>query len=885
MYPETDALRNQYTSMLAAGNVDFTLPAFPNGEFLLERPRVYGLLAKALEGGTLIISAGEGAGKTVAINSFLRRRKETTIWIQISERDNHPWRFWENYTRALGQCKAQAGKELREIGFPETSQQLGKWYEITRREFSYPGKYVIVGDDFHRIKSRNVLDFLDRVFTYRIPNHTLVLICRNDPALNIVPLISKGHLARIGAEELLFTKDEIAEYFRLWNIELSMEEIAAIHHDTEGLPLALNIVAAEIQRNRKSYSRPALQKSAFKIFEDEMFESVPKELQCYLVKLALLEQWPLDLLEESVVILPEQYRHLPSLLLELEKLSSLVRYDYYLQGYRIHQLFLEYLREKQKELPKEEIKEFSAIAAAWCLKNNLMMDTAINFERAGNYAGLAGIIDTFPRIIPFSAASPLLDIIGRLMARDDRDDADEHFIYLRHVARGRLLMCLGRFDQAVAVFEENTRRFEPLPPVPVNLKILAESWNFLGIIGLLRWRYDNNDSNIACFEQADYYYKQNPYPLKTNMTICNVSSYVNQIAFPAEAGEFEHRLNIFAACLSRAANALNGYFAGMDDLARTELAYFQGELNTAEECARRTIIRAREKNQYEIELRALFYLLRINLHRGNIEELMELWEQKDSILNNEDYPNRSTMGDIINGWLFIQLGDQKKSAPWLRNKLEASDMYSMFLNFESLVKAKYLFAEKQFAETVSFLNQKENKEGLGSFLLGMIEMNCLEAAAYCHLRDEAAAIASLEKAYQEAAPNLLTIPFIELGNDMRSLAAIALNAGNRIPRLWLEEMRKLASAYSKNIFALSEQFKRVQPHNSQPPSQAVYLTRQERAVLNGLSRGQTREEIAAVAGQPLSAVKSLISRICGKLGAINRADAIRIASNLGILEE
>jgi LuxR family maltose regulon positive regulatory protein len=232
----------------------------------------------------------------------------------------------------------------------------------------------------------------------------------------------------------------------------------------------------------------------------------------------------------------------------------------------------------------------------------------------------------------------------------------------------------------------------------------------------------------------------------------------------------------------------------------------------------------------------------------------------------------------MNGWIYTQLGMGEKAASWLKDRFEESELYSMFRNFESLIKAKFLFAEERFEDTISFLNLKENKNGLGSFLLGMLDMNCLEAAAWFRQGDEKTALALLETTYEAASPNSLCMPFIELGHDMRQLAAAAINAGSKIPQQYLEELRSRASAYGKNLFVIAEKLR-----EREEPGAKCYLTRQERAVLNGLSRGQNREEIAASTGQSLGTVKNAISRACEKLGAVNSADAVRIAVTMDLL--
>jgi two-component system, NarL family, response regulator LiaR len=62
------------------------------------------------------------------------------------------------------------------------------------------------------------------------------------------------------------------------------------------------------------------------------------------------------------------------------------------------------------------------------------------------------------------------------------------------------------------------------------------------------------------------------------------------------------------------------------------------------------------------------------------------------------------------------------------------------------------------------------------------------------------------------------------------------------------------------------------------------LTPRERAVLALLDRGQQNKEIAADLGISECIVKFHLSSICGKLGAGNRTEAVRIAVRQGLLE-
>jgi LuxR family maltose regulon positive regulatory protein len=122
--------------------------------------------------------------------------------------------------------------------------------------------------------------------------------------------------------------------------------------------------------------------------------------------------------------------------------------------------------------------------------------------------------------------------------------------------------------------------------------------------------------------------------------------------------------------------------------------------------------------------------------------------------------------------------------------------------------------------------------------------------------------------------------FIELGEDMRDFAGTALAGGSRgIDRPWLETIQLSASAYAKKV-SLALRFFREEEGSPE----TVFLSPRERTVLAGLSRGLTRKEIAQKGGFSAGGVKPLIKRVYDKLGAVNRADAIRIASTMGLLQ-
>jgi LuxR family maltose regulon positive regulatory protein len=322
----------------------------------------------------------------------------------------------------------------------------------------------------------------------------------------------------------------------------------------------------------------------------------------------------------------------------------------------------------------------------------------------------------------------------------------------------------------------------------------------------------------------------------------------------------------------------------MDDLCRGELAFFRGDMSGAEQFALRALQSARQGTQYEIENRALFYLLRINLARGNYPAIEDLLKQLEAQLDKQDYPTRFTDYDILTGWYYAHAGQTDKLAPWLKNDFEESDLNSIVFGLEILVKAKYHFAEKRCPAALAVLTSRKTRGGRWDFVLGKIEMKALEAVSRYQLRDKEGAFTALKTAYTLALPNAIIMPFTEMGKDMRALTDAALKENvPDLPRDWLDKTRLSAAGYAKKLFAVTESSRPAAVRERPFDQGGLKLSRREMEVLANLSQGMTQEEIAGISSLSVNTVKSVIRSVYAKLGAVNKADAVRIAVSQGLV--
>jgi LuxR family maltose regulon positive regulatory protein len=214
---------------------------------------------------------------------------------------------------------------------------------------------------------------------------------------------------------------------------------------------------------------------------------------------------------------------------------------------------------------------------------------------------------------------------------------------------------------------------------------------------------------------------------------------------------------------------------------------------------------------------------------------------------------------LIANWI---LGDFKKGSLGTFGTFEET--------FGNYVKAKLFYTNKRYHELLSLL---ENEHILEEVLLGRLEMKVLEAVCLYQNKNKDAALSAFHEAYDMALSNELTMPFIEMGNDMRTLTRVAMrDMGNGIPREWLEQVNHKSATYAKRLnFVVSEYQK---AHNL---GNDVRLSQREIEVLYDVYHGLNRAEIAVNRNLSSSTIKMVLRSIYSKLGADNIADVIRIA--------
>lgn len=828
---------------------------------LLRRPSLQAALEHAAKRPLVLVSAGPGFGKSATISAFLREYDAIAPWIQLSESDNMVTRFWENYTSVFTRMSPEFERKSAHFGFPDNDEKILRYREMILDELKQGVKYVITFDDFHLIETALVKNFILKTFAAGLPGVTTILISREPLDLSLVPETAQS-AARLTERDLRFSKNDLAAYLQLIKAPCTAQQLEHLYSDTEGWAFAINMGGMIMKRGAKSAPiRYALKQNIFRVIEAEIFNKLSPEFQNFLIRLSLIELLPVSLAEN---LMPDQ-----GMQAALGKLGSFLHRDEAQGVYRIHHLLLDYLKGKQHLLSETERKSTCEMAGQWCAANDYKVDALGYFEKSENYKAILQIAYTLPQVIPHDEGAYLLKILENAPSDVFDEFPAAYVVYVR------ILHSLGKIAEAGYKMRELVERFESEPPSPKRDRILFGIYNNLAFLKLTTCLATRDYSFTHDFKTADEYYRSCQEIVHGPITVAAVAHYACRVGVP-DRTDMDQFIQQLTESIPYASHSMNGCTYGMDDLARSELAYYRSDLKETAYHASAAAKKARSKHQYEIENRALFLLLRAAVHSGDYAQIRDIFGTIDALSQTADFIKGPQFHEVISGWFYAVIERLEHVPAWIRSNLYTASGSVITQGIEDLAKLRYYLADKNDHALLAFLESRRNEFGMQNFLFGKVDAGACKAVGLYRLKETADAINTLEETWRIAEPNEIYMPFIALGSNMRTLTTAALKDSKcEIPKNWLEDIHRKSTTLAKKVARLRSQF------DASEKSDSAHLTLREKEILQDLSRGLSRTEIAAAHDISVSTVKVMIQIIYDKLQAKNAADAVRIAISTG----
>jgi len=838
----------------------------PDTQRYLYRPHIYNLLEMSIKKPIINVVAGAGFGKTVAVSTFLQDYDAATIWIQLSEFDNLIMQFWSRFVNAISLQNEKFAAKLESLGFPDSFMAYNNFIELVSSEIAPDIKLFVVFDDLHLITDKIILQFIEKLVYAQIEGLSIILISRVQPDINTVGLLSKGLISNITESDLRFKKNEMINFFEVQGIQLSKRVIFNIYTYTEGWIFAIYLISLPLKKGVRYEKIPlsAAKQDIFKLIENEVFSMISEELKTFLIKLSLVDNLPMELLQ----LLSSGNT---ALLTEMAKTSSFIRYDVFLNTYKIHHLLLDFLNQKQHELEPKEIEETYLKAADWYAKNGYRIDAMTYYERIGHYDEIIKIMLTYVGRMPNDTADFMIGIIDRMPA-EFREEKPITTIIHANLYTNKFMV-----EVSYSELTELRQKYEALPPTEENRAILGETYIILGFVSFIICFVTGTHEYRQLYKMADEYLPSGSRYINNNMHL----SACNYVCYVSKPGGFKESVDALVYTMPYAAKVMNGCGYGYGYLALTEMAFFQRNLKNAEKYAYQAIYKSREKVQFDIENMAVFYLVRLNMYKGDYSKIISLLEQFKQQVEKYNHIYCKTMFDITEGWFYTQIGESQRIANWFLDIEKSRDVtMQMTFNLDNLIRAKCYLVEKRYYELLALLEQQaigyEN-----SFLLAQIYVKILKAIALYRIDQQEDALMAFQEAYNLSNRDSLIMQFIEYGQDMRTLAQTALRSERcTIPKEWLNSIYTKSSTYAKKLSHITNAYKRAHAPEQQ---QQTNLSRREVEVLSDLCHGLTRDEIADNRNLSVNTVKTILQNIYVKLGAANSKDAIHIAISRNIV--
>ena len=825
-----------------------------------ERQRLNHLFMNAVRYPFVMVCAGAGYGKTTAVHDFTEKYRATTAWMQISERDNVGGRFWENFSHTVAHISVDFAKEITKLGFPDTADKTKRFLVLLNEKVKML-HWIIVMDDFHLIENTGVIRFVENAFLNLPPGTSLFLISRSTPSLNTAGLVSRDQMRNVTESDLQFTDSELSQYFKNLDIAIRPESLREIMQDTGGWAFAINLIARSYQTapGYSGYLRSAMKNNIFRLMEAEIWDGISESLQIFLVRLSLIDHLSVDL----IILLAAGNE---DMLTELERQTAYIRRDSYINAYLIHPLFLEFLRQKENMLSPELKSETFSIAGNWCISNGFRIDAMSYYEKIGDYISIAKMFIGSRSQIPYDIACYAEAVFERTPP-----DVFDTVIYLASTHM-RTVMSQGHWDDAIRLAEYYEERYLKLSIDEEFRKRTLSSiyycWNMTRSLMCLSddiYDFDIYSEKIDKFLSEPFdpgkLINRNP----SGAWVCNVGS--SRKGAPDE----------FIAALKRStaflAHCYIGYESGRDELVCGELLFYKNEIDAAEAYFARSLGIAQERKKFGIMHRSFFYMLRIAVLRGNYARAEQALKDMRANLDKTEYYNRYIDYDITLCWYYCVLGLYEKAPDWLKENFSIYVHACFIENFANQMKAHYCYMTRNFSPLLSHIAEMKRRE---SFLFERVELTAMEACVHYKMKDREKSFSAFREAYENAYPNNILMPFIELGKDMRTLASSALKekiAG--IPESWLENIMRKAASYAKYQGHIALEYKKANGIMDN-----ISITPRESDILSDLAHGFSRVEIAANRNLSINTVKMIINNVYGKFGAENLADLIRIAAEL-----
>jgi LuxR family transcriptional regulator, maltose regulon positive regulatory protein len=349
---------------------------------LVDRPRLFELLAEGSTRPLTLISAPAGAGKTSLLASWLAAEPRSVAWLaprpQLTEAT-----FWAEWLAAV-QRVAPPRSALRRLAGPRSGTPAPFVVQLLNGFAELDEPLFLVVDDFHLVRSTEICGAIEQLLRAAPSSLRLILSTRHDPPLPLHLLRASGELTELRARDLALTHDEAHELLDGLGVELEPHVLNLLLEQTEGWAAGIRLFTlAHRARGPEVTLLEAIEldeRPASEYLLAEVLRRQTEETRDFLLATSVAERFTADL-ANSMTGRSDSAQVAERLVAENVFIERL---DTQPPWYRYHHLFAELLRAELRHTARGRIGELHARAARWHFEYRAPMEAVHHALAAGD---------------------------------------------------------------------------------------------------------------------------------------------------------------------------------------------------------------------------------------------------------------------------------------------------------------------------------------------------------------------------------------------------------------------------------------------------------------------------------------------------------------------
>lgn len=489
----------------------------------IQRPRLTERIHQGVAGPLTLLSAPAGFGKTNLLIEWTQITDLPVAWLNIDTDDNDLNRLSHYLVGTLQTLEPQLGEEPLDFFQSIKSNGIEIGLSLLINEISVLNRHmVLVLDDFQALEKPTILQNLDFFLKQLPPNLHLIIASRTEPALDLALLRSKGRVVELGTDDLRFTSEEVALFFRqAMGLHIPTETVQVLEKRTDGWITGLQMAALSLQnqpdptRFFSNFQGDARYLADF--LAEEVLEQQPEEIRQFLLKSSILDTLNGPLCE--AVVNPEaKPGYGVAMLNRLEHAKLfIIPLDTKHEWFRYHHLFADFLRHTQAEINPSEIPVLQKRAALW-FEQDANLDEAFQYALAsGDVEWTVNLIErNIETMIKTGEIFSLTHWIGKLPDEIIRERPRLSLSYAWGLVAAHQLdlaqYWINDVQQSLDQIEEQMQVASPVdkPNTPLNIENTG-LWNVRGGLAICQSTLAMLNGNL---KQAGEFSKQATYYLQ-----------------------------------------------------------------------------------------------------------------------------------------------------------------------------------------------------------------------------------------------------------------------------------------------------------------------------------------------------------------------------------